>query len=156
MAILGRNAVRHVATKTVGSAIDRCDAGLAWYAQGEVVGGGIFALRRPRPYSRHLRGFRCDTSPPTTICDHMGINGNGEWEGNDAARRIVIKTADLHGWKARRAWYPHGGDKGRRLSIRISVGEVPSVASALPNQRGMKARSRRGAPRRYVLWEMGE
>ena len=95
-------------------------------------------MRRPRPYSRHLRGFRCDASPPTTICDHMGINGNGEWEGNDAARRIVIKTADLHGWKARRAWYPHGGDKGRRLSIRISVGEVPSVASALPNQRGVR------------------
>ena len=95
-------------------------------------------MRRPRPYSRHLRGFRCDTSPPTTICDHMGINGNGEWEGNDAARRIVIKTADLHGWKARRAWYPHGGDKGRRLSIRFLVGEVPSVASALPNQRGVR------------------
>ena len=95
-------------------------------------------MRRPRPYSWHLRGFRCDTSPPTTICDHMGINGNGEWECNDAARRVVIKTADLHGWKARRAWYPHGGDKGRRLSIRISVGEVPSVASALPNQRGVR------------------
>ena len=92
MAILGRDAARHVATKTVGSAIDRCDAGLAWYAQGEVVGGGIFALRRPRPYSRHLRGFRCDTSPPTTICDHMGINGNGEWEGNDAARRVATSS----------------------------------------------------------------
>ena len=24
------------------------------------TGGGIFALRRPRPYSRHLRGWRCD------------------------------------------------------------------------------------------------
>ena len=82
---------RHVATKTVGSAIDRCDAGLAWYAHGEAVGGGIFALRRPRPYSRHLRGFRCDASPPTTICDHMGINGNGEWEDNDASRRVVVK-----------------------------------------------------------------
>ena len=23
------------------------------------VGGGIFALRRPRPYSRRLRGWRC-------------------------------------------------------------------------------------------------
>ena len=55
------------------------------------AGGGIFALRRPRPYSRHLRGFRCDTSPPTTICDHMGINGNGEWEDNDASRRVVVK-----------------------------------------------------------------
>ena len=48
---------RHVATKTVGSAIDRCDAGLAWYAHGEAVGGGIFALRRPRPYSRAFAGI---------------------------------------------------------------------------------------------------
>ena len=49
-------------------------------------------MRRPRPYSRRLRGFRCDASPPTTICDHMGINGNGEWEDNDAACRVVVKT----------------------------------------------------------------
>ena len=34
----------------------------------------------------------------------------------------------------RRARYAHGGDRGRRLSIRILVGEVPSNASALPNQ----------------------
>ena len=32
----------------------------ARYAHGEVVGGGIFALRRPRPYSRRWRGGRCD------------------------------------------------------------------------------------------------
>ena len=53
------------------------------------MGGGIFALRRPRPYSRHGRGFRCDASPPTIICDHVGINGNGEWEDNDAAHRVA-------------------------------------------------------------------
>ena len=75
----------------------------------------------------------------------------GTANGRITTRRAasLIKTADLHGWKARRAWYPHGGNKGRRLSIRISVGEVPSVASALPNQRGVKARSRRVAPRRW-------
>ena len=64
----------------------------AWYAHGDgegAVGGGIFALRRPRPYSRHGRGFRCDASPPTIICDHVGINGNGEWEDNGAARRVA-------------------------------------------------------------------
>ena len=37
----------------------------------------------------------------------------------------------------RGAWYPHGGDRGKRLSMGISVGEVPSGASALPNQRGV-------------------
>ena len=26
----------------------------------EAGGGGIIALRRPRPYSRRLRGWRCD------------------------------------------------------------------------------------------------
>ena len=58
-------------------------------ATGGGMGGGIFALRRPRPYSRHGRGFRCDASPPTIICDHVGINGNGEWEDNGAARRVA-------------------------------------------------------------------
>ena len=55
VALQNRDAARHVATKTVGSAIDRCDAGLAWYVHGDGggMGGGIFALRRPRPYSRH-------------------------------------------------------------------------------------------------------
>ena len=53
---LGRDAARHVATKTVGSDIDGREAGLAWYAYGEAVGGGIFALRRPRPYSRAFAG----------------------------------------------------------------------------------------------------
>ena len=31
-------------------------------AMGEAVGGGIFALRRPRPYRRH-----CGELPPTNI-----------------------------------------------------------------------------------------
>ena len=46
----------------------------------------------PAPTVGRLRGFRCDASPPTTICDHMGINGNGEWEGNDAARRVATSS----------------------------------------------------------------
>ena len=61
--------------------------GMRMAGAGKGGGGGIFALRRPRPYSRHWRGFRCDASPPTIICAHMGINGNGEWEGNDASLR---------------------------------------------------------------------
>ena len=53
---LGRDAARHVATKTVGSDIDGRILGLVWDAYGEAVGGGIFALRRPRPYSRAFAG----------------------------------------------------------------------------------------------------
>ena len=59
---------------------------------GKGAGGGIFALRRPRPYSRHWRGYRCDAPPPTIICDHMGINGKGEWEDHDAARRVATSS----------------------------------------------------------------
>ena len=29
---------------------------------------------------------------PTIICDHVGINGNGEWEDHDAARRVATSS----------------------------------------------------------------
>ena len=47
-----------------------------------------------RPYSRHWRGYRCDAPPPTIICDHMGINGKGEWEDHDAARRVATSSEE--------------------------------------------------------------
>ena len=59
------------------------------YGGGWEMGGGIFALRRPRPYSRHLRGYRCGGLPSTIICAHVGINGNGAEEDHDAARRVA-------------------------------------------------------------------
>ena len=56
---------------------------------GEGVGGGIFALRRPRPYSRRLRGWHCGElphRPPFTPHGH-------QWEGvkvdPDAACRVA-------------------------------------------------------------------
>ena len=49
------------------------------------VGGGIFALRRPRPYRRHGGEIVAGYAAPTIICAHVRINGNGEWEDNDAA-----------------------------------------------------------------------
>ena len=63
------------------------------------AGGGIFALRRPRPYSRRLRGFRCDVClrPPfattwasmgtangrvtTRRCKNRGVSLGGRREG---------------------------------------------------------------------------
>ena len=51
---------------------------VAWGAHMEAVGGGIFALRRPRPYSRHDGEIVAGYAVPTTICAHVGINGNGE------------------------------------------------------------------------------
>ena len=50
------------------------------------VGGGIFALRRPRPYRRH--GGEGDATL-TIIYAHAGINRNGGWGDNDAARRVA-------------------------------------------------------------------
>ena len=32
------------------------------------------------------------SAAPTIICAHMGINGNGEWEDHDAARRVATSS----------------------------------------------------------------
>ena len=53
------NAVRRAVIKTIDP--HRWEAaGEPWYGHygGEATGGGIFALRRPRPYSRRWRGDR--------------------------------------------------------------------------------------------------
>ena len=44
---------------------------------GMAVGGEIFALRRPRPYSRAFAGRGLRAMPLTIIYAHAGINGNG-------------------------------------------------------------------------------
>ena len=48
-----------------------------WYTHGGRWAGGIFALRRPRPYSRHCGEGNAAHAAPTTICAQAGINGNG-------------------------------------------------------------------------------
>ena len=53
------------------------------------VGGGIFALRRPRPYSRAFAGISLrGIAAPTTIYAH-----GHQWEGvkadHDAARHVA-------------------------------------------------------------------
>ena len=56
------------------------------------MGGGIFAkTAKTPPLQAAWAGIPLRRMPPTTICDHMGINGNGEWEDNDASRRVVVK-----------------------------------------------------------------
>ena len=65
-------------------------------------GGGRGNLRvaKTPPLQAAWAGIPLRRMPPTTICDHMGINGNGEWEGNDAVRRVVIKIIGPHRWVA--------------------------------------------------------
>ena len=44
---------------------------------GMAVGGEIFALRRPRPYSRAFAGRGLRAMSLTIIYAHAGIKGNG-------------------------------------------------------------------------------
>ena len=61
------------------------------YAGG--LGGGIFALRRPRPYSRAFAGISLrGIAAPTIIYSHAGIYGNGVEADNDAARRVATSS----------------------------------------------------------------
>ena len=59
---------------------------------GGALGGGIFALRRPRPYRRH--GGEGDATL-TIIYAHAGINRNGGWGDNDATRRAATSFEKL-------------------------------------------------------------
>ena len=56
------------------------------------MGGRIFALRRPRPYRRHGGEGVAGDAAPTIIYAHAGINRNGGWGGNDAARRVATSS----------------------------------------------------------------
>ena len=59
------------------------------YGDGREMGGGIFALRRPRPYSRHCGEIVVGI---TTLAPHLrpaDNNGNGIEADNDAARRVA-------------------------------------------------------------------
>ena len=62
--------------------------------RGEEMGGGIFALRRPRPYSRHCEEIVAGYAAPTIVYAHIGINWSGEWADNDAARRVATPSKE--------------------------------------------------------------
>ena len=48
--------------------------------------------RRPRPYSRHCEEIVAGYAAPTIVYAHIGINGSGEWEDNDAARCVATSS----------------------------------------------------------------
>ena len=60
------------------------------------MGGGRGNLRvaKTPPLQSALRGRQRDACGPTTICAHVGINGNGEWEDNDAAHRVATSSEE--------------------------------------------------------------
>ena len=54
-----------------------------------VEGGGIFAkTAKTPPLQSALRGIL----PQAIVYARAGINGNGEWEDNDAARRVATSS----------------------------------------------------------------
>ena len=59
--------------------------------RGEEMGGGIFALRRPRPYSRHCGEGVAMHAASTIFTPHRH-----QWEGveadHDAARRVATSS----------------------------------------------------------------
>ena len=65
---------------------------------GMAVGGEIFALRRPRPYSRAFAGRGLRAMPLTIIYAHAGINREGVKGDDDAARRVATS---LEKWENR-------------------------------------------------------
>ena len=70
--------------------------------RGEEMGGGIFALRRPRPYSRHCEEIVAGYAAPTIVYAHIGINGSGEWADSDAACRVGYKNRGFLWWRGMR------------------------------------------------------
>ena len=55
-------------------------------------GRGNLRVAKTPPLQSALRGDRCGYAAPIVICAHGGINGNGEWEDNDAARRVATSS----------------------------------------------------------------
>ena len=55
---------------------------------GEGGGRGNLCVAKTPPLQSGVCGVDiAGSAAPTIICAHMGINGNGEWEGNAAALR---------------------------------------------------------------------
>ena len=123
-------------------------------AYGGQVGGGIFALRRPRPYSRHC-GAYCHR-PPFTPHGHQRA-----WrEGEETTRHAASLRPPRNG---RIGFKPPSSQKGNPAPTDGIVREVVVGACHRHHMRptginghGVKAKRRRGTPRRYVLREMGE
>ena len=57
------------------------------------------------------------SASPTIICAHMGINGNGEWEDHDAARRVATSSEN----RENRFKPPYSKKRPRRKTRRGSI-----------------------------------
>jgi|GEM_PF-5231655 len=70
------------------------------------MGGGIFALRRPRPYSRHLRGWHCD--PNAGHCRlHARTMPHVETCGFKTTRHAASLRSSRNGVARLKPSYPH-------------------------------------------------
>ena len=148
VALQNRDAARHVATKTVGSPSAECTV-CAWRGGG----GGIFALRRPRPYSRRWRGGRCDACG---IDHHLRPCRDQQERRRGGLRRGAPLRPSRNGRigfkppyskreprrKARR-----GAIVYRRLFLRVKRFQSSNSISRRPERRGVPSRCKnREAP----------
>ena len=81
MAILSHDAARSVATKTVGSP----SCGVHGMRKARRRAGESSRCEDPAPTVGIGGEIVAGYAAPTIICAHGRINGNGEWEDNDAA-----------------------------------------------------------------------
>ena len=65
-----------------------------WYTHGGALGGGIFALRRPRPYSRHCEEGDATHAASTIIYAKRASVGTAQRRDNDAARRVATSSKE--------------------------------------------------------------
>ena len=65
-----------------------------WYTHGGALGGGIFALQRPRPYSRHCEEGDATHAASTIIYAKRASVGTAQRRDNDAARRVATSSKE--------------------------------------------------------------
>jgi len=61
------------------------------------MGGVTAAWRSPRPYSRHCGEIVAGMQQRLSFAPTRGINGNGEWEDNDATPTNIYAIAGING-----------------------------------------------------------
>ena len=88
------------------------------------MGGEIFALRRPRPYSRLAGRSSRGIAAQTCICAKTGINGHGVGGSRcGAPRRCKSRASPCAAWDA------HGGGDGTPFGSQCHPRKRPTVGA---------------------------
>ena len=92
--------------------------GMRMAGGGEGGGRGNLRVAKTPPLQSGVCGVDiAGSASPTIICAHMGINGNGEWEDHDAARRVATSSEN----RENRFKPPYSKKRPRRKTRRGSI-----------------------------------